>query len=175
VLDGVVRDVTSLGGVAIATTTAITAIALSRRSRFSVLQIALGGIGGAVSELGIKRWVARPRPKVVPHLQYVSTPSFPSGHAIAASALYLSIAFVARRRLRRPHERVAVVAAAAKVAAVVGASRVYLGVHYPTDVLGGLALGTAWACLLEAVFEFTGAHSIERPARDARALAFAGS
>jgi membrane-associated phospholipid phosphatase len=151
VLNGIARDVTSLGGVTLISTATATALVLVRRSRSAVVQLALASLGGVVAELGLKRHVARPRPDRRGHLQEVSTYSFPSGHSIASSCLYLSLAFVAARRA--PRARGALLAAAGAVASLVGATRVYLGVHYPSDVLGGLALGTAWACLLEAGVE----------------------
>ena len=82
------------------------------------------------------------------HLEAVSSTSFPSGHATAAASIYLSMAFVAARGSRHPG---LLLAGAGAFAAAVGASRVYLGVHWPTDVVSGLAIGTAWACGTEAL------------------------
>ncbi|HVH40819.1 MAG TPA: phosphatase PAP2 family protein, partial [Labilithrix sp.] len=92
--------------------------------------------------------------------------AFPSGHAMASASLYLTLAFVASRSRRLRAWRSSLLAGAGTLATMVGATRVYLGVHWPTDVLGGLALGTAWACTTEATFDITGAERIEREAAE---------
>ena len=120
---------------------------LARRKPWLAAQVALGALGGITAELGIKRFFRRARPTLLAHLETVSSTSFPSGHATAAASIYLTMAFVAARRSRHP---VALLAAAGAFATSVGASRVYLGVHWPTDVVSGLAIGTAWACGAEA-------------------------
>ena len=81
---------------------------------------------------------------------------------MASSSLYLTLAFVASRSRRLRTRRAGMLASAGALASTIGATRVYLGVHWPTDVLGGLALGTAWACAAEAAFDLTGAERVER-------------
>ena len=133
------------GGVA----TAATVCLLARREPLLAAQIAMGALGGITAELGIKRFFRRARPTLLEPLETVavSSTSFPSGHSTAAASIYLSMAFVASRR---SGHRLALVSGASALALAVGASRVYVGVHWPTDVLSGLAIGTAWACATEA-------------------------
>jgi undecaprenyl-diphosphatase len=112
---------------------------------FVFLAASLAG-ATALSTL-VKLAVERPRPQtgaLVHALGY----GFPSGHATAATACWLGVAIVLGRRTSRRPRRVALVALALVIAAVVGCSRVYLGVHAPTDVLGGWALGGAWIAAL---------------------------
>lgn len=160
------RAVTELGGVAGITTASTTSVlvALARSPR-TAAQLVLGAVGGISAELGLKQLFGRDRPRVLPHLQTVASKSFPSGHAMAASSFWLTLAFVGARPRRLREHRGALIAAASSVAGLVGLTRVYLGVHWPTDVLGGLALGTAWASGCEAVFDWTGARQVVELAR----------
>lgn len=113
---------------------------LKGRPADAVLLVTAGLGSSAITNL-VKVLVERPRPDLVPHLVSTSTWSFPSGHACSSAAVYMGLAAVlAADRL---HRRIAM-AAAALLAAAVAVSRVYLGVHYPTDALAGLALGWMW-------------------------------
>jgi undecaprenyl-diphosphatase len=158
------RAVTFFGAATGASVVSITAVVLTRRRPRVALQIAIGALGGIAAELGVKRFFRRKRPTILAHLDAVKSTSFPSGHSMSAASLYLTLAFVAARSPRRALRRGALLACGGSLAALVGASRVYLGVHWPTDVLGGLALGTAWASITEAAFDLTGAERIEREA-----------
>ncbi len=115
--------------------------------------LAAGLLGAVVIADLAKGLVARPRPPVE-HLQTVGGSSFPSSHATQASAFWLSLVLALRAAGSRRRVIVAGAAAATVAAATVAWSRVYLGVHYPSDVVAGLALGSAWAayaarCLYE--------------------------
>lgn len=158
--NAIVRGLTFFGSVGGAGGLAFTAFVLARHKPRVASQIALGALGGLAAELGIKRFFRRQRPTLLEHLEVVTSTSFPSGHATASASIYLTLAFVASRSRRlRPH-RVALLGSAAVTATAVGVSRVYLGVHWPTDVLSGLALGTAWACAAEAIYDVTGAEGM---------------
>jgi undecaprenyl-diphosphatase len=163
--NAIVRGITFFGSVPGAVGVSLAALALARKKPRLALQIVVGALGGVSAELGIKRIFRRARPRIAVHLEdVVGSTSFPSGHATAASSLYLTLAFVASRsRALRAH-RGKLLAGAAAFATLIGATRVYLGVHWPTDVFGGLALGTAWASTAEAVFDITGAERVEREA-----------
>jgi membrane-associated phospholipid phosphatase len=157
VSNAVVRGLTFFGSVGGAGSFSFAAVVLARHKPRLASQIAVGALGGLTAELGIKRFFRRQRPMLLEHLEAVTSTSFPSGHATAAASIYLTLAFVASRSRRLRAHRGALLGAAAVTASAVGASRVYLGVHWPTDVLSGLALGTAWACAAEAIYDVTGA------------------
>ena len=122
-----------------------------RRDRWGIVQLAVASLGTWLLEAVTKNVFGRARPTEVTHLVPVSGYSYPSGHSLAATVLYLTIAIVAGRQLRATATKALLVAAACVLIAMVGVSRVYLGVHYPSDVVGGIALGTAWALLLTAI------------------------
>jgi undecaprenyl-diphosphatase len=96
-----------------------------------------------ISDL-VKLLVSRPRPPVE-HLQAVAGSSFPSGHATQASAFWFSLALASRSVPAAARATRVVWVLAAVIVAAVALSRVYLGVHYPSDVIAGVALGTGWA------------------------------
>lgn len=113
---------------------------------FTVLAIVLGT---AVSHL-LKLFYDRPRPDLVEQLVAVHTASFPSGHAAMSAVVYLTLASLVARLVESTAIRVYVLCVALAMTISIGISRVYLGVHWPSDVLAGWAFGVAWSslCLL---------------------------
>jgi undecaprenyl-diphosphatase len=89
--------------------------------------------------------IERTRPEQGQQLIVVSGFSYPSGHSVSTSALYVTIAIIAGRYVQHSGARAAIFLAVAAVLVMIGASRVYLGVHYATDVVSGISLGSAWA------------------------------
>ncbi|MCY1073771.1 phosphatase PAP2 family protein [Archangium lansingense] len=143
------RDVTALGSVSVLTLV-VCAVAgfLVLVRRWRSLALVVGStVGGALVNTLLKSLFARPRPTVVPHLTHVLTESFPSGHAMLSAIVYLTLGALLAQLVERRWLRAYLVGVALSLTLLVGLTRVYLGVHYPTDVLGGWMAGLAWALL----------------------------
>jgi undecaprenyl-diphosphatase len=155
ITNALMRGVTFFGSAAGATIVSTLAFAWARKRQRPRLawQIVWAGLGGASAELVFKRLFLRKRPTLLAHLERTQSTSFPSGHSMASSSIYLTLAFVASHTDELREYRAPLIAGAAAIAGAVAVTRVYLGVHWPTDALGGLALGTAWACAAEAAFD----------------------
>ncbi|HYF55575.1 MAG TPA: phosphatase PAP2 family protein [Salinarimonas sp.] len=145
----VARDVTALGGFTILTllTLAVAAfLAMTRLTHAAVLVLAAVG-GGTVISTVLKHLFDRARPDLVPHATEVFTASFPSGHAMMSAVTYLTLAALVSRVERGRRIRVFALVLGIGLTLLVGASRVYLGVHWPSDVLAGWCVGASWALL----------------------------
>jgi undecaprenyl-diphosphatase len=102
-------------------------------------------LGASLLDGGLKLLWGRQRPSAFfEHYPSPTSFSFPSGHALFATAFFGGLAALLYRRLGRTWLRVAVITAAVLIILLIGVSRIYLGVHYPSDVLGGFAAGTVW-------------------------------
>lgn len=99
-----------------------------------------------------KSWVERSRPSIIPKLIQAGGQSFPSGHAVTSAAVYLTLAILACRHFKGYRAHATLFALAFGMIATVSFSRLYLGVHYPSDVISGALLGSAWALFLGALF-----------------------
>jgi undecaprenyl-diphosphatase len=120
-----------------------------------VLLIAASATGALVSQ-GLKQLFGRERPPLALHAVEVVNPSFPSGHAMLSAVVYLTLAVLIARFAERRRVKAYALAAGVALTLLVGASRVFLGVHWPSDVLAGWSLGAAWALawwLLALAFE----------------------
>ena len=113
----------------------------------NALFVFIASCGGWLLNAVLKEAFGRPRPEVVPHLREVMTLSFPSGHAMTTAAIYLTLGALLMRVSERRLTRFYCMGVAMLATFLVGASRVYLGVHYPTDVLAGWLIGLSWALL----------------------------
>ena len=143
------QDITVLGGrtmLAGVTLFAIGYLALERKYGAMWLVVVAAGGGGLLSA-AMKELFGRNRPDVVPHLVAVTSPSFPSGHSMLAAILYLTLGALLARFATRRRTKAYLLTVALFATFVVGSSRVYLGVHYPTDVLAGWCAGLIWALL----------------------------
>ena len=142
-------DVTALGSVAILIlfTSLAAGFLLLQARRHLIAVLAAAMAGGLAVNWALKHSFDRTRPEVVPHLREVTTPSFPSGHASLSAVVFLTFGVLAARGIKSPVAKAYCVAVAALLSFLVGVSRVYLGVHYPTDVVAGWLVGAAWALL----------------------------
>ncbi len=120
------------------------------RHRHSAYLLLASFFGAWLLNTLLKDVFERPRPEVVPHLATFATSSFPSGHAMSSMAAYGAIALLITRLEHGRRARLATWLLAALVILVIGASRIYLGVHYASDILGGYAAGLAWVAFAAA-------------------------
>jgi undecaprenyl-diphosphatase len=171
-LDRVMLDITTLGdGIVLVVLVAIVSVFLWLTGhRWSVYLLCAGVIGGQLVNNMLKIMFARPRPDVIDWVDHVTTKSFPSGHAMSAIIAYGSVAYLVGRLepttvLRRTTWAIAVL-----IIVAIGTSRVYLGVHYPSDVLAGFLAGLAWLAFVVASVRAIHFFAQRRPAatRDER-------
>lgn len=120
--------------------------------------------GGTLLNAAMKTTFERPRPTVVPHLREVFTYSFPSGHAALSAIVYLTIGVLLFEVVKGRAARLYCLAVAMMATALVGFSRVFLGVHYPTDVLAGWAAGIAWAAVCWVAVQYIGRRKVRASA-----------
>ncbi len=148
-VEEIARDLTALGGFAILTIVTLTAFGMALFS--GKIRLAWWGLGsvltGATLASLLKQGYNRPRPELVEHGTLVSNASFPSGHSMMSAVVYLTLGILIARTQVQNRVRVFVIFVSAMLTFVVGLSRIYLGVHWPTDVVGGWMLGAAWALL----------------------------
>lgn len=152
-------DITSLGSGTLLTlfTLMATGLLLIRRAFGTALLLVLATASGGTLVALLKDRFARPRPALVDHLVQVHSASFPSGHAANSALVFLTIAALVARIETRRRERLYTIAAALLLTMLVGVSRVYLGVHWPSDVLAGWMLGAGWAALWWVLANLLGA------------------
>jgi undecaprenyl-diphosphatase len=149
----VARDITALGGTAVLvllTLAALGFLLLSRRWGAAIF-LALSMAGGTLLSHALKSIFDRPRPDLVPHAVEVSSASFPSGHAMLSAVAYLTLGALVAEVLPQQRFRVYLLLWAVFLTLLVGTTRVYLGVHWPTDVLAGWCVGAAWALTCASV------------------------
>jgi undecaprenyl-diphosphatase len=148
-LQEAMRDLTALGSMvvlAIITLAAAVYLALAGKRRAALfLLVAIGG--GIVIGFGLKALFERARPDLAAHAARVFTASFPSGHSMMAAVTYLTLGALLARIQPRRRLKLYLIGLAVLVSVAVGISRLYLGVHWPSDVLAGWVLGASWALL----------------------------
>jgi undecaprenyl-diphosphatase len=143
------RDLTALGGIAVlglVTVTTTGFLALDGKKHMAWFTCASVVSGMLMSNL-LKDAFQRPRPEIVPHIVYASNTSFPSGHSMLSGVTYLTIGAMLARSHKRKALKAYFLLIAALLSLAVGVTRVYLGVHWPTDVLAGWTAGAVWALL----------------------------
>ncbi|TVR08563.1 MAG: phosphatase PAP2 family protein [Salinarimonadaceae bacterium] len=146
-LQEAIRDISALGSMTVSIGgTMLGAGYFALRGEVRKAAFLLAAITGAVLlSVGAKEIFARPRPDLFEHGTRVFTPSFPSAHAAVSAAVAAAFANVLAMRFVETPARATIFVACGCVAILIGASRIYLGVHWPTDVVAGWALGLAWA------------------------------
>jgi undecaprenyl-diphosphatase len=151
-------DVTALGSITLAALfPAFTLLVLLvLRDRMGALQLLAASAGAGILTLGPKNFIERIRPEEAQQLIVVSGFSYPSGHSVSTSALCLTIAIITGRYVQHSGARAALFLAVSAVLIMIGAPRVYLGVHYATDVLSGISLGAGWALVVAGFFTLFG-------------------
>lgn len=155
-VEEIMRDFTALGSngtVVLLGAAVVGFLYLDRKPHAAVFVVVAVGGGILLSNL-LKELFERPRPDLVPHGSYTLTTSFPSGHSMVSAVTYLTLGALLARLQGRRVLKVYLLAVAVLFTLLVGASRVYLGVHWPTDVLAGWSAGAAWAILCWTVARF---------------------
>ena len=142
-------NVSSLGSATVMILVSVSAFSLLwiiARDRTGAAKVVIAAAGAQTCVEIIKRLFERPRPGIVPYLVEFTGFSYPSGHALVATATYGTLAAVACSYVKQRRGRVAIRLICWTIVVLVALSRIYLGVHYPSDVVGGVLLGIAWLC-----------------------------
>ena len=147
------RDLTALGGVAVLSlmTFAVIGYLMLARKRHAAVAVFVAVAGGLILSTLLKLGFDRARPDLVPHGSFVSSASFPSGHSMMAAVTYLTLGALLARVEASVRIKIYLLSVAVVLTLLVGVSRVYLGVHWPTDVAAGWTVGAAWALLCSLV------------------------
>jgi undecaprenyl-diphosphatase len=166
-LEGALIDLTALGGSTVLTLVVLAVVGfLLLQTRYrTALFVAITWLSGEFVSSMLKDAFNRPRPTIVPHLREAFSSSFPSGHAMESAIVYLTLGTILMRVAKNRITKIYCLGIAILLTMVVGVSRVYLGVHYPTDVIGGWTIGFAWASicwLVEERFELSAGIAEER-------------
>ncbi len=128
-------------------------LALANR-RGEAIFVVIAITSGALVTHFFKLLIGRPRPSVVPHLADIHTLSFPSGHSMMSTVVYVTLATLLAAVVAHTRLKLYLLAVGIGLAVLIGCTRVVLGVHYPSDVLAGWCAGIAWAGLCRLVFRW---------------------
>ena len=144
-----VAEITALGGFGVLALVTLfaTGFLLLQKKWLHAALVLVATLGGTAISEGLKVGFARPRPDLVAHAVDVTSMSFPSGHAMLSAVTYLTLGALLARSQHQRSTRAYVLGMAVLLTLLIGASRIYLGVHWPTDVLAGWCLGAAWALI----------------------------
>lgn len=143
-----VRDISALGsqGVLFLGVFAASGFLVMRRQYHAAVLLLVAAVGAYFVAAGLKGVFDRPRPSMVtPFSFHTGTRSFPSGHSVMAAAVYLTLGALLSRLVKPLVHKIYFIGMAALLACLVGLSRIYLGMHHPTDVVAGWIIGAYWA------------------------------
>jgi undecaprenyl-diphosphatase len=162
---GAARDLSALGSttVLVFMIASVAGYLLLERRTGMLGFVLVATCGGGLIVNVLKPLFARPRPSVVPHLVPVHSASFPSGHSLLSAVVYLTLGALLARVTSDRITRIYLILLAALLTISIGMSRIYLGVHYPTDVLGGWVGGLLWALACGLVARELQRHSVLKP------------
>lgn len=169
-LQAAARDITALGSFPVLglVVLAVSAFLVLARKLRTATFVVVATVSGALASSLLKYLFSRPRPDLFPHGDYVVSASFPSGHAMISALVYLTLGALLARIVPRRRLKLYVMMVALILTLLIGMSRVYLGVHWPTDVLAGWAAGAGWALVWWALAERVGAREKQSDAADSR-------
>lgn len=148
-VEEVMRDFTAMGGIAILTMLSLAVVGyllMQHKKRMALLMVVAIG-GGLLLSTVLKIGFDRPRPDLVPHASNVMTASFPSGHSMLSAVIYLTLGGLLAQYTKKRRLKIYLLSLSILLTLLVGCSRIYLGVHWPTDVLAGWTAGACWALI----------------------------
>jgi undecaprenyl-diphosphatase len=148
-MEEVIRDLTALGGITVLVLVigAVAGYLWICRAYHSIWLVLSASLGGLLLSVLLKGVFQRPRPNLTPYLTHVSLSSFPSGHSMNSAIVYLTLGLLLAELSDRTRLKAYFIAVALFLTVLVGISRVYLGAHYPSDILAGWTAGATWAGL----------------------------
>jgi undecaprenyl-diphosphatase len=148
-MENALLDLTAIGGSTVLGLVVLSVVGflLLQTRYWTALFVTMTAISGEVLNTAMKATFNRPRPSIVPHLRVVFSTSFPSGHAMESAIVYLTLGAILMRVAESRLTKAYIMGIAVLLTMLVGVSRVYLGVHYPTDVIGGWIIGFVWASI----------------------------
>ncbi len=152
--NGIAVDLTALGSPLVITLVTLIGLLVLwlRQDRDGFVYLVTVSFGAGFWTLMMKHLIGRERPQIIPRLVEVSGLSYPSGHSLSAAAVYLGLTFLTCRHFKSIYSRLILFSVSIGLIAAVSLSRVYLGVHYPSDILSGVFLGASWVFFLTAFF-----------------------
>lgn len=155
-LDPIMSAATDLGSIVGLTLQTVLGLVIllwrkARRWQQDIVLLLMAICGAGLLNAGLKELFARARPDLYPGPYQLSSYSFPSGHSMASAAFYGTVAWIIARHTRRRGLKWLIALAAAIITMLIGLSRMYFSVHYPSDVFGGFVAGAAWVMAVDAV------------------------
>jgi len=156
-MNAMMLDITALGGLALTVVLGLLCVIMFFlvRDPAAALHLFLTSAGGFFISSWTKNLISRPRPSIIPQLIHVSGFSYPSGHSVTSAAIYLTMAILACRHFKSITTRVILISLSGVMIALISFSRIYLGVHYPSDTMSGALMGMTWALIMPALFAKT--------------------